>query len=199
MRVFSLSPLSRSLFCSLALTGLCAIHPKSADAAPDFLTRDVDNLPLSFSSARDAALEDKKTALVKILDGQKKAGRLRLVADPVYQDSFEGCKFQRKEKVTYYGESFGGTDQTTTSDVEIAVDVTTLTKIGPSFDNGPPDIFSVLFVSDSAAIDVQMQGSVYHHFDQLIAVDDAQTAQVVVEAFNYIANSCKSRRPDVRK
>ena len=186
------------LACSLLPTGLFAVHSKPCFAAPDSSSRDF-SPPLIFSSKADAALEERKAVLVKILDDQKKAGRLRLVDAPLYRNSFDGCVFHRTERVTYHGQSFGGTNQTTTSEVEITFDVTTLTKIQPSVDIGPPDLFSVIFDSDAPSIDIKVEGTVFHHSDQLIAVDDERTAQLIVGAFNDIANSCKARQPAVGK
>jgi len=190
---------STVLVSSILVMGLYAIHPNFCLADPNSSTQDFASSPLTISSTRDSALEERKAVLIKTLNGQKKAGKLRVVDDPVYQNSFDGCNFHRKEKVTYYGQSFGGTSQTTTSEVEITFDVTTLTKIESSFDVGAPEIRSVLFASDSASIDIQVDSAVFHHSDQLIAVDDAQSARTIVDAFDYIRNSCKARPPAVLK
>jgi hypothetical protein len=190
---------SRCLYPLALLAGVYMVHPISCFAGTDFLTQASSSQPLTFSSKRGAELEEREAILVKTLDGQKTAGKLRLASDPVYQNKFDGCNFRREEKVTYYGQSFGGSNQATTSETEISFNVTTLTKIESSFDPGPPETFSVIFVSDTTSIDTKVEGAVFHHFDQLIAVDDAKTAQSIVDAFNYIVSSCKARQSPGRK
>src|SRR5882724_11819508 len=126
VRVMRLSYYARCLYPSALLAGVYMVHPMCCLAGSDSLTQASSSQPLTFSSKRGAELEERQAILVKTLDGQKKAGKLRLAGDPVYQNKFDGCNFRREEKVTYYGQSFGGSNQATTSETEISFNVITL-------------------------------------------------------------------------